>query len=329
MQIYTQKNIYEHVLTRIGEKLDQPSLANGSYVYTDNRDNNIIRCTYSFTNLTEYSNSTKNKFTCQTVSYINNGTGVMTLSDIGFSKIESKFYENTYYHIDTTYYILKSIYPTYVQIPQYNWIKYFNENPQIIKYPETEHTELIDCTEDFDSEHNVVSKNVFVRFPDSKYIDYKDSSFGKDNYNSAFTPNYLYEYQLQLKSYTHKNEMEQAVNIFNSSTGTLSLKSEYITNNSYCTMICKVYNDPDNFFAASTNSIEQKYVFKKLLPMKFDIPNNTYEVYLNECIEKELEESQNQNSNKELTKYYNNTPLRINLFDIDEPTKSLPKLESL
>ena len=293
-----------------------------TYSPLDKKD--VISCAYSFTNITKYYDEDHNEFTSPTVTQIDTN-GTIHVNDVGIAQIKTDFYENTYYYIDSTYYNLKVLYPTKLSL---NYEDYFKDDLTLIS--EEAHKEridkvtnqidqLVDCTEKFDSEHDIIQNNVFVRFPDRKYINYKVEGFEDIwQYNDSFSPNYIYNYKLS------SDISEDALNIFNELTGTLSLKSEYINNNSYVDITCKLLKERDNFFSPyyfkhsevndnplpvdsndpwydpenpnnvyHESSIIFRHYFKKYLPMKYELEDNTHIVYLNEAIEESLKNKQN------------------------------------
>ena len=375
----------------------------------------IISCAYSYTNLTSYIDNNNNQYSAVTVSYISYD-GTIYINDAGFAKIQTDFYENNFYHIDSTYYRLKVLYPTYLSI---NYDDYFSSDNEIIcagdengyidnfnklygehytqeeingaqegdpaygkttedwkisyalkdnanaeKYEKLlipnsyifQKARLIDCTEKFNSNNEVISNNVFLRFPNKEFINYKVKENSYFKYNESFSPNYYYDRDL-----THignEKELSKYSEIsFNNLTGTLALKSEYITNNSYCDITCCIYEEDENFFSPyyeienpninipdndyisyynvenieniteeqktsyysyylisnnicsnifdnhyfSYQTISFRYLFQKLLPMKYDLKENTYTVYLNEDIENSLKDEET--GNKKLANY--------------------------
>jgi len=284
---------------------------NTKYKYHGNEGNiEPLVCAYSYENLTSYTDNLS-EWPSNTVSEVD-ADGNIHIDNVGLSKIKTTFYENLNYHIDNTYFLLKVLYPTnlhfidrdnYWNLPKVSYIEPSSDNDKgNDKYLGIQ---LLDCTEEFDENNKVNPKNVIVRFADNRFIDYKVENipyhYFEESKTYAFSPNYLYNYDL-----TGKEDYpidKDAVKLFNSSTGTLTLNSKYLKNKDRIKITAQVAYDKNSYFYYNTyqigqtkdeneNSINnepiiitQEYQFKKLLPMKFEVPDNTFTVYLNETIE--------------------------------------------
>lgn len=311
---YSDGDIYNYVLN---EDNDYPHIQPNFSVNESGRienDNHVIYKTdkdyviygYDFKNQTKYLDTNKQNQILKTVTNIDKD-GKIEINDIGFCIIKTKFYETHHYAHDINQYTLKVLYPTKLSIA-YN--RYKEDNPSL-KFEETPEkiTEIVDCTETFDNNNNTIHTTVFARFPSNEYIDFQKDGI---QYNDAFKPDFRYWYK--------KESIDKdGIVIFNPSTGTLSLKSEYIKNNQEVEIYSEVLESLDSFFKKS-NSITHNVRFYKQLPMKYDIENNTQIIYLNEKIEKGLEAEKEEENKQILVNGMAATGLTIS-FSTDEGYK--------